>query len=93
MKAIAGNFPNEIAVTIVLLAVETIPLDWVSYCVLTPDKQLAWEERGNKMNKTMLYLMNSKNKYAKKDLCLAHSQGNMTAYSPNIEAMARYLST
>ena len=37
--------------------------------------------------------MNSKNKQAKKDLRLAYSQGNMTAYPPNIEAMAWYLST
>ena len=37
--------------------------------------------------------MNSKNEYDKKDLCLAYSQGNMTAYPPNIESMARYLST
>ena len=35
--------------------------------------------------------MNSKNKQAKKDLRLAYSQGNMTAYLPNIEAMAWYL--
>ena len=37
--------------------------------------------------------MNTKNDNAKKDLCLAYSQGNITAYPPIIEAMARYLST
>ena len=37
--------------------------------------------------------MNSKNELAKKDLRLAYSQGNNTAYPPNIESMARYLST
>ena len=37
--------------------------------------------------------MKSKNKHAKKDLHLAYSQGNMTAYPPNIKAMDRYLST
>ena len=37
--------------------------------------------------------MNSKNDNTKKDLRLAYSQGNITAYSPTIEAMARYLST
>jgi len=41
----------------------------------------------------MIYLMNSKNKTAKKDLRLAYSQGNYTAYPPNIKAAARYLST
>ena len=37
--------------------------------------------------------MNLKNKHAKKVLRLAYSQGNKTAYPPNIEGMARYLST
>ena len=41
----------------------------------------------------MLYLMNSKNENAKKDLCLAYSQGNTTAYPTDIKSMARYLST
>ena len=41
----------------------------------------------------MLYLMNSKNKNAKKNLHLAYSQGNMTAYLPTIKGIARYLST
>ena len=37
-------------------------LDWARYCGLTPDKQLVWEERGNELNKAMLYLMNLKPK-------------------------------
>ena len=37
--------------------------------------------------------MNSKNETAKKDLRLAYSQGNHTAYPPDIEAAAQYLST
>ena len=41
----------------------------------------------------MLYLTNSKNELAKKDLRLAYSQGNNTTYPPNIKTMARYLST
>ena len=40
----------------------------------------------------MLYLMNSKDKNTKKDLRLAYSQENMTAYPPRIKRMARYLS-
>ena len=36
--------------------------------------------------------MSSKNETAKKDLCLAYSQGNHTAYPPNIKAAARCLS-
>ena len=41
----------------------------------------------------MFYVMNSKNETVKKDLHLAYSQGNHTAYPPNIEAAAQYLST
>ena len=41
----------------------------------------------------MLYLMNLKNKTAKKNLCLAYSKGNNTAYPTNIKLAARYLST
>ena len=37
--------------------------------------------------------MNSKNDNAKKDLRLAYSQGNKTAYPLTIKAMARYMST
>ena len=39
----------------------------------------------------MLFLLNSKNDNAKKDLHLAYSQGNKTAYPLNLESMARYL--
>ena len=51
------------------------------------------ELRADVLNQSMLYLMNLKNKNAKKDLRLAYSQGNNTAYLPDIETMARYLST
>ena len=68
-------------------------IDWAGYCPLTPAKQLVWEERGNELNKAILYLINSKNEHAKKDLCLAYSQGNLTAYLTIIEGTARYLST
>ena len=37
--------------------------------------------------------MNSKNENAKKDLRLAYSQGNNTAYPTDIKSAARYLST
>ena len=79
VKAIAGQFPNGIATMMLLLAVETIPSDWVAYCALILDKQLTWQERGDELNKAMLYLMNSKNKQAKKNLCLVCFQENMTA--------------
>ena len=37
--------------------------------------------------------MNSKYKSTKKDLRLAHSQGNITTYPPTIKGIAKYLST
>ena len=93
-KAIAGKFPNGTATLMELLSrAQPAALDWTGYCALTPDKQLVWEQRADELNQSMLYLMNSKNKLAKKDLSLAYSQGNNTAYPPNIESMARYLST
>ena len=67
-------------------------LDWAAYCALPVDQQLVWEQRANELNQAMLFLMNSKNKTTKKDLHLVYSQRNNTAYPPNIEAMARYLS-
>ena len=41
----------------------------------------------------MLFLINSKNANVKKDLPLAYSQENMTAYPSTTKGMARYLST
>ena len=76
-----------------LLTAAAPQLKWAAYCGLTSKEQLVWEERGDELNKSMLYLMNSKKKHAKKDLVLAYSQRNMTAYPLNIEAMARYLLT
>ena len=52
-----------------------------------------WGERGDELNKAMLYLMDSVNKNTKKNLNLAYSQGDMTAYPPIIKGMARYIST
>ena len=68
-------------------------IDWAAYCALPVNKQLVWEQKANELNEAMLFLMNSKNETAKKDLSLAYFQGNSTTYPINIEAMARYLST
>ena len=51
-----------------------------------------WEQTDNVLNQSMLYLINLKNKNAKKDLRLAYSQGKNTAYPSDIKSMARYLS-
>ena len=93
VKAVAGRFLNGTAVMMALLEAEVPALTWVDYFGMPPADRLSQEERGNELNKAMLYLMNLKNKNTKKDLCLAYSQGNMTAYPPTIKGMARYLST
>ena len=62
VEVIAGRFPNGTAAMMILLAAETVLIDWDTYYVLPPDNQRVWEERGDELNKTMLYLMNSKNK-------------------------------
>ena len=85
VKVIAGMFPNPTAAMIALFGAAVLALDWARYCALTPTKQLVLEERGDELNKVMLYLMNSKNKNAKKDLRLAYSQGNMTTYLQTIK--------
>ena len=86
-KVIAGKFPME-----VLSKEQLTALDWATYCALPADQQLVWELRADEPTQAILFLMNSKNKTAKKDLRLVYSQGNNTAYPLNIEAIARYLS-
>ena len=93
-KAVAGKFPNRTVTLMELLSrAQPEALDWAGYCTFTSDQQLVWEQRANELNQSMLYLMNSKYKLAKRDLHLTYSQGNNIAYPPNIESMARYLST
>ena len=60
---------------------------------MSEGNQIVWEQRADALNQAMIYVMNSKNKTAKKDLLLAYSQENHAAYPPNIKAAARYLST
>ena len=47
-----------------------VPLDWAGYCALPETNQLEWELRANALNQSMLYLMNSKNENAKRNLRL-----------------------
>ena len=75
------------------LKAETVPLDWADYCVMTVADQEIWEAKGDASTKAMLFLMNSKNYAAKKDLRLLYSQGNKKTYPETVKAMARYLST
>ena len=91
--AIAGKFPNGTAALMELLTNAQPTLDWAAYCALTVGQQLVWELRADVLHPAMLFFVNSKNKTAKKDLRMAYSQGNSTAYPTNIKAMARYLST
>ena len=47
-----------------------------------------WETRADALNQAMIYIMNSKNEIAKKDLRLTYFQGNHTTYPNDIEAAA-----
>ena len=93
VKAVVEKFPNGIGAMIELLGTAVPALDWVSYCAMSPADQLVWEEMDDNLTKSMLFLMNSKNSNAKKDICLAYSQRNITAHLPTIKTMARNLST
>ena len=55
VKAVARRFPNGTAAMMEFLKAERPALDWVSYCVVPPADQLVWEERGNNLNKAMLF--------------------------------------
>ena len=93
VKVVVEDFPNRIGAMMELLGREQPAINWAGYCLLTPSQQLGWEERGDDLNKSILFSMNSKNNNTKKDLRLAYSQGNKTVYLLSIEAMARYMST
>ena len=92
-KAIVGKFPNGTVALMDILGKAEVLLDWAGYFALPEEDQLMWELRADALNQAMLYLMNSKNENAKKDLRLAYSQGNNTAYPTDIKLAARYLST
>ena len=91
IKTMTRKFPNGIAVIMALLAATSSTIDWAGYCALTPEEQRVREGRDDELNKSMLYLMNSKNKHAKKGLRLTYSQGNLIADPPTVKGMARYL--
>ena len=92
-KAIVGKFLNGIAALTHLLSKAETPLYWDAYCALSEEGRLVWEQTADKLNQSMINLMNLKNKIAKKDLRLAYFQGNYTAYPANIKAAAWYQST
>ena len=92
-KVKVGKFPNGTASLMKLLSKDPVPLDWTGYCALLVEDQLVWEVKADALNQAMIYLMNSKNENAKKDLSLTYSQGNNTVYPTNIKSTVRYLST
>ena len=92
-KAVIEKFPNKTGAMMELLGRERSAVERVGYCALTPAQQFVWEERGDDLTKSMLFLMNLKNNNTKKDLCLAYAQRNKTVYPLSIKTMARYMST
>ena len=91
--AVVGKFLNGTGPMLELFAAEVPALDWATYCAMDVVDQETWEAKGDASTKAMLLSMNSKNDAAKKDLRLAYSQGNKSAYPVTAKAMARYLST
>ena len=79
VKAVVEKFPNRAGAMIELLKSEVPALDLAAYCAMPVVEQIVWEEKGDAITKSMHLLMNSKNNNAKKDLCLAYSQGNKSA--------------
>ena len=90
---VVGRFPNGTATLTHLLSKAEPALDWDGYCALGAEARLEWETRADALTQGMIFIMNSKNEMAKKDLQLAYSQGNHTAYLTNIESAAQYLTT
>ena len=43
-----------------LLKVERPLVDWAVYCAMPVADQIMWEEKGDTVTKSMLFLMNSK---------------------------------
>ena len=68
-------------------------LDWDGCCALSADDWFKWERRANALTQGIIYIMNSKDEIAKKDLQLAYSQENHTAYPTDIKMAAWYLTT
>ena len=87
-KAIVGRYPNGTATLTHLLSKVEPALDWDGYCALPAARRLKWETRADALNQAIIYIMNSKNEIAKKDLHLAYSQGNYIAYLADIEVAA-----
>ena len=76
-----------------LLKAKPIASTSANYCAICVTDHNNWGEKYDASTKAMLLLLNYKNDNTKKDLRLAYSQGNESAYSPTAKTMARYLST
>ena len=78
-KVIVGRFPNGTATLMHLLSNAEPALDWDGYCALPAETRLVWETRADALNQAMIFIMNSKNEIAKKDLQVAYSQRGQRA--------------
>ena len=56
VKTVNGRFPNGTGVMMEFLRAVVPPIGWAGYCQLTPAKKVKWEERGDNLNKSMLFL-------------------------------------
>ena len=96
-KAICGDFP--LGTKILLHVLQTPALggnlrNTLSvYHGWTPDVQANWIRRYDDLALAMLFLNNSKNEDAKKELRRSFANGNKSAYQDTLEKMARLLSS
>ena len=78
-KAFCGNFPFGTA--ILMHVIQTFPgglatNGWCDFCVMDADDQLKWERTYNDLVLAMLFLNNSRNKEAKKELRRSYANGH-----------------
>ena len=96
-KAISGKFPFGTAILEHVLvhdptngaATNTL----ATFYKMTPDVQAPWERLYDDLALAMLFLNNSRNDEAKKELRRSYANGNPSAYQITLEKMARLLSS
>ena len=96
-KAICGSFPFGTAILLFILQTPALGGDPVNtldrYYALTPGDQAKWIRVYDDLVLAMLFLNNSKNDDAKKELRRPFANGNKSAYQVTLEKMARLLSS
>ena len=97
--AIANRFPNgtmymeEMLRRHVDKAGKEKPLTLEHYFKMPAEEKAFWENKGNKLNMSMLILLNSKNEPMKHELSIAYSQGSTDCYPLDHDGMTHLAAT